>query len=375
MKAETVIKVTSEKVEIPSKGIQGSNENDGYLDPAQSKLFVGGLSWKTTSEKLREYFGQFGNISDVLIMKDPITQRNRGFGFITFSTPAAVDRVLAVPTHTLDDKQIDPKPATPKSKTKTNKTKKIFVGGVSQETLVDDVKAYFNQFGSVEEAVMLMDQQTKRHRGFGFVTFESDEVVDRVCEIHFHSINNKKVECKKAQSKEVVQASKSGKQVILGTGCTPTPGLPAAMHLMPGMATFPQIHYNLQSQLATSDIQGAYGKLPSTAGFSSHRYSPYPLPGHGGLINFPTPLLSSVGFPTPPGISASTQGMPPHPFGTIQPNQVANLGIPTYPQLNQAASQRVGHYPGYDFSNVDMSSFSAVDWSGMAYGLPGMYSM
>ena len=43
-------------------------------DSAPGKLFVGGLSWQTTPEKLREYFGQFGNVTDVLVMKDPITQ-------------------------------------------------------------------------------------------------------------------------------------------------------------------------------------------------------------------------------------------------------------------------------------------------------------
>ena len=74
-------------------------------------------------------------------------QRSRGFGFITFSNPDAVDRVLSVSSHCLDGKKIDPKHATPKSKSKANKTKKIFVGGVSQETSADEVKAYFNQFG------------------------------------------------------------------------------------------------------------------------------------------------------------------------------------------------------------------------------------
>jgi len=38
------------------------------------KLFVGGLSWQTTPEKLKEYFGQFGSVTDVLVMKDPVTQ-------------------------------------------------------------------------------------------------------------------------------------------------------------------------------------------------------------------------------------------------------------------------------------------------------------
>ena len=43
-------------------------------DLSPGKLFVGGLSWTTSEEKLREYFQQFGLVEDVLIMRDNITQ-------------------------------------------------------------------------------------------------------------------------------------------------------------------------------------------------------------------------------------------------------------------------------------------------------------
>lgn len=52
----------------------GRSTPNASNDPAPGKLFVGGLSWQTSSEKLREYFGMFGNVTDVLIMKDPVTQ-------------------------------------------------------------------------------------------------------------------------------------------------------------------------------------------------------------------------------------------------------------------------------------------------------------
>ncbi|CAK1552185.1 unnamed protein product [Leptosia nina] len=70
--------------------------------------------YRSNIESLRDYFGKFGEITEVMVMKDPTTRRSRGFGFITFGDPASVDKVLAQGTHELDGKKIDPKVAFPR---------------------------------------------------------------------------------------------------------------------------------------------------------------------------------------------------------------------------------------------------------------------
>ncbi len=48
------------------------------------KLFVGGLSWNTSEENLRQAFGSFGEITEAKVIMDRETGRSRGFGFVTF---------------------------------------------------------------------------------------------------------------------------------------------------------------------------------------------------------------------------------------------------------------------------------------------------
>lgn len=47
---------------------------------------------------------------------------------------------------------------------------KIFVGGLAWETKRETMKKYFEQFGEIQEAVVIMDKNTGRSKGYGFVS-------------------------------------------------------------------------------------------------------------------------------------------------------------------------------------------------------------
>ena len=49
------------------------------------KLFVGGLSWDTTDDGLRQAFQSHGEITEAKVITDRETGRSRGFGFVTFA--------------------------------------------------------------------------------------------------------------------------------------------------------------------------------------------------------------------------------------------------------------------------------------------------
>lgn len=83
------------------------------------------------------------------------------------------------------------------------RTKKIFVGGLASTVTESDFKLYFDQFGTVTDVVVMYDHNTQRPRGFGFITYDSEEAVDRVLHKTFHELNGKMVEVKRAVPKEL----------------------------------------------------------------------------------------------------------------------------------------------------------------------------
>lgn len=86
------------------------------VDPraAPDKIFVGGLSSYTTIDTFREYFTTYGAVKDAVIMNDRMTNRSRGFGFVTFEEAQSVSSVLAAQYHEVDGGRVEVKPALPK---------------------------------------------------------------------------------------------------------------------------------------------------------------------------------------------------------------------------------------------------------------------
>ena len=58
------------------------------------KLFIGGLSFSTSSERLREVFAQAGAVESATVVTDRDTGRSRGFGFVEMSTAEEAEAAI-----------------------------------------------------------------------------------------------------------------------------------------------------------------------------------------------------------------------------------------------------------------------------------------
>lgn len=79
------------------------------VNPLRCKIFVGGLTSEMTEQDVRNYFVQFGQISEYQQPFDKMKNQKKGFCFITFEDTEVVNQVLKNPKQVINGKEVDVK--------------------------------------------------------------------------------------------------------------------------------------------------------------------------------------------------------------------------------------------------------------------------
>ena len=77
------------------------------------KLFIGGLSFSTSSDRLREMFAQAGSVESAQVVMDRETGRSRGFGFVEMATTEEATAVKKFNGQELDGRMLKVEHAKP----------------------------------------------------------------------------------------------------------------------------------------------------------------------------------------------------------------------------------------------------------------------
>jgi cold-inducible RNA-binding protein len=72
----------------------------------KNKIFVGSLPWSINNDSLKELFSKYGEVTEAVVIMDRETQKSKGFGFVTFSTPEAAQKALEMSGQEVDGRSI-----------------------------------------------------------------------------------------------------------------------------------------------------------------------------------------------------------------------------------------------------------------------------
>jgi len=135
------------------------------------EIFVGGLDKEADEEDLKKVFGVVGEIKEIRMSKNPVSQKNRGFAFIRYETIEAAKRALTE----LKDAQVKDKRCGV-SPSQDNDT--LYLGNICKTWTKDAVREKLKEYEieNIEEMALMDDPKNEgQNRGFAFLEFTTHQ--------------------------------------------------------------------------------------------------------------------------------------------------------------------------------------------------------
>ncbi len=189
------------------QGGHGHNRNQ------EATIWVGGLEPQCTDELLWELFIQVGPVTDVSMPRDKVTGLHQNYGFVEFASAEDCDYVIRI----MNGVRLHGKPIrvnkvmASKSKTEVEVAANLFIGNLDPE--VDEKVLYdtFSAFGLVLQAKVMTDPDTSKHKGFGFINFDSFDVADQaIAAMNGQYLNGRPIQVSYAYKKDGTKGERHG---------------------------------------------------------------------------------------------------------------------------------------------------------------------
>ena len=260
------------------------------------KILVQDLEESTSEDTLKEYFSKFGEVRIAKLKKDP-EGKSKGFAFVIFSDTANITKALEQEEHQVDSKTVRLTKAIPSSdKMKTNK---LFVGGLPAALSEDQLRAYFEKYGLIQNFQFIVNKMTNTRKAFCFIVFDNADAVEKITEGKIppnsvvHTIEGHTVDCKKKFEEDHPVQRK-----IKARSAQYNQNRQNNYH----NNSYGQGHYD---QPATAAYAG-YGAYPGYSGYEQYygAYGAYGYPGYG----YPYSGYAYPAYPYPPAYGASAYG-------------------------------------------------------------------
>ena len=151
------------------------------------RVYVGSISFELREDSIRTAFAPFGPIKSINMSWDTQTQKHKGFAFVEYDLPEAAQLALDQMNGVLlggrnikvgrPSNMPQAAPIIETIQLEARQYNRLYVASVHPELTEEDIKSVFDAFGHVKACKLIPGGVNGKHRGYGFIDYDSDQAV------------------------------------------------------------------------------------------------------------------------------------------------------------------------------------------------------